>query len=221
MNFAVAFWGLVLATLEYSVMMGEPTTALNRGRAINLEAINALGFSISTLALLYGLCHLFAAQTHRKEMRQAYRLLQVVTFGVAPLVALGLTATSVGDAIGVRALARRTRLHLGVSETTCHPYDGSQGMDFAILGIGIAAIAVILIIGNRRDSLRITNDLIAPIWALAVSLLVIAYVAALSATVDPTFVTPVWLQHCVFGAAVVAVAGFTIVAFLSRPAVET
>jgi len=58
-----AFIGLLIATVEYSIITGESGHALVEGRAASEELLAAVGFTVSVYILLYSLVHLIATST--------------------------------------------------------------------------------------------------------------------------------------------------------------
>jgi hypothetical protein len=58
-----AFTGLLIATVEYSIVAGESGQALVEGRAASEELLAAVGFTVSLYILLYALVHLIATST--------------------------------------------------------------------------------------------------------------------------------------------------------------
>ena len=58
-----AFIGLLIATVEYSIIAGESGHALVEGRAASEELLAAVGFTVSVYILLYSLVHLIATST--------------------------------------------------------------------------------------------------------------------------------------------------------------
>jgi hypothetical protein len=68
-----AFTGLLVATVEYSIIAGESGRALVEGRAASEELLAAVGFTVSMYILLYALVHLIA--TSSLQLGTDFRLL--------------------------------------------------------------------------------------------------------------------------------------------------
>jgi hypothetical protein len=71
-----AFTGLLIATVEYSIVTGESNHALVEGRAASEELLAAVGFTVSMYILLYALVHLIA--TSSLKLGSEFRLLVTV-----------------------------------------------------------------------------------------------------------------------------------------------
>jgi hypothetical protein len=71
-----AFTGLLIATVEYSIVSGESNHALVEGRAASEELLAAVGFTVSMYILLYALVHLIA--TSSLKLGTDFRLLVTV-----------------------------------------------------------------------------------------------------------------------------------------------
>jgi hypothetical protein len=71
-----AFTGLLIATVEYSIVTGESNHALVEGRAASEELMAAVGFTVSMYILLYALVHLIA--TSSLKLGTDFRLLVTV-----------------------------------------------------------------------------------------------------------------------------------------------
>jgi len=71
-----AFIGLLIATVEYSIITGESGHALVEGRAASEELLAAVGFTVSVYILLYALVHLIATST--LKLGSEFRLLVTV-----------------------------------------------------------------------------------------------------------------------------------------------
>jgi hypothetical protein len=76
-----AFTGLLVATVEYSIIAGESGHALIEGRAASEELLAAVGFTVSVYILLYALVHLIATST--LKLGSEFRLL--VTVFIPPI----------------------------------------------------------------------------------------------------------------------------------------
>lgn len=76
-----AFTGLLIATVEYSIIAGESGHALVEGRAASEELLAAVGFTVSVYILLYALVHLIATST--LKLGSEFRLL--VTVFIPPI----------------------------------------------------------------------------------------------------------------------------------------
>jgi hypothetical protein len=76
-----AFTGLLIATVEYSIITGESGHALVEGRAASEELLAAVGFTVSVYILLYALVHLIATST--LKLGSEFRLL--VTVFIPPI----------------------------------------------------------------------------------------------------------------------------------------
>jgi hypothetical protein len=71
-----AFTGLLIATVEYSIINGESGRALVEGRAASEELLAAVGFTVSLYILLYALVHLIA--TSSLKLGSEFRLLVAI-----------------------------------------------------------------------------------------------------------------------------------------------
>jgi hypothetical protein len=97
--FVAAFFGLVLAAVEYAVMAGELIQPQQSGRLAVAEVLDGLAFGISILALLYGVVLLLQADS-RREQATAWAERVMATFG--PMITLLLLLTGGQDVESVR-----------------------------------------------------------------------------------------------------------------------
>ncbi len=205
--FTCAFFGLVLAAIEYAVMAGEPGEQALRGRASVEELMIGAGFALSALLLLYGLYQLLVGHTNQhRELRQAGRVMILVVGIVGPIIVVGLLWTGTEDVASFRRFLEAD--NVGWAEWSTH----AIALGSAML---VCVVAVLFLCRVTSSRVKAKRDWI-PLGVLVVAVVSTATLSLFTAAVDADYLIPLWVENLIFGVACAAVVAFAFGTVLSR-----
>lgn len=187
--FVCAFFGLILSTVEYAVLAGEPT---NSGRATLEELFFGVGFGLSALLLLYGLLHLLGISGN---FRGSSGVTSAITGIFGPFVVMSFLVSGVGDVSAYRSGHEPATAHAVPCDWTMTPH-----LRFAWGLFICAALYLLVIFGIRRRAEAPQSRFLAkrlnnlPHYVVAFDIAVAFGAAVIAAIVPAAFVTPLWLE---------------------------
>jgi hypothetical protein len=205
--FACAFFGLILAAIEYAVMAGEPGGQALRGRASVEELMIGAGFALSALLLLYGLYQLLIGHTaQHQELRQAGRVLILVVGIVGPIIVLGLLWTGTQDVASFRHFLEPD--DVGWTEWSTHA--------IALVSVLLLCVVAVLYVCRVTSAAAKTKRDWIPLGVLVLAVVSTTILSLFTAVVDADYLLPLWVENLIFGVACAAVVAFAFGTVLSR-----
>jgi hypothetical protein len=207
--FFVAFITLVIATLLYSVLAGEPEAS--RPRAATEEMIDGVIFGLAVLILLYGVSLLMRNAGIEKAAVNISRILTIV---IVPALAMYFIAQGAGDTVAAR---------MSLSGESCStvPPDLGNWLTAALA----AVLSIALLPGPQKIAGRFASvfRVAAPLTVFVATVVGAVVSGAISARSPESMMSPSMLNAFLLGVFVLLVVVGLMLAFsepLGKPATE-
>jgi hypothetical protein len=176
--FTAAFFGLVLAAVEYAVMAGELARPQTSGRLGIEVVIDGAAFAVSILALFYGAVLLIQPDS---RLERARSWVELVTATLGPIIALLLVLPGAKDI--------EDASHEKTSALICGDIGGLQLTGYVVVVVAIIFL-ILLRIGRARLPVLPSRRQMIPSYVVALTAIVAVASFAISNIYDDTVVPP-------------------------------
>ena len=204
--FLAAFFGLVLAAVQYAVMSGELIQPQRSGRLAIEEVLDGLAFGISILVLLYGVVLLLQADS-RLELATIWAERVMATFG--PVITLLLLLAGGQDIESVRQ--GRTSASL-----TCNSPGGWQLASYVVVFVGVCSLLLLRRLRDRLPSLSQDRQIVSS-FVLTLAVAVSIAHSTISIVYDYRLIPPAYMSFALLAASAAALNVFSFLVLATRP----
>lgn len=204
--FAAAFFGFILAAVEYAVMAGESGRPETSGRLAIEFVINGVAFAVSILALLYGVVLILQSES---RLSHAANWAERVTGTLGPMIVVLLLQPGVRDIENARSDKPSPSI-------VCDGTGGWQLVGYIVVIVSITSLVLLRVWRDRLPVLSMRGQTVSS-YVLALTVIAGSVSYAISIIYDYTIAPPYYMSFLLIAASATALTLFSFLVLAARP----